>query len=74
MQSVHDHSVSQSLVVAIIAVARALNLRIIAEGVEDAADDAFLKLHGVDERQGYLFARPMPVAELERWLSEHSGL
>ena len=74
VQSVHDHSVSQSLVVAIIAVARALNLRIIAEGVEDAADDAFLKLHGVDERQGYLFARPMPVAELERWLSEHSGL
>lgn len=74
VQSAHDHSVSQSLVVAIIAVARALNLRIIAEGVEDAADDAFLKLHGVDERQGYLFARPMPVAELERWLSEHSGL
>ena len=74
VQSVHDRSVSQSLVLAIIAVARALNLHIIAEGVEDAADDAFLKLHGVDERQGYLFARPMPVAELERWLNEHQGL
>ena len=74
VQSVHDRSVSQSLVLAIIAVARALNLHIIAEGVENAADDAFLKLHGVDERQGYLFAHPMPVAELERWLSEHPGL
>lgn len=74
VQSVHDRSVSQSLVLAIIAVARALNLNIIAEGVESAADDAFLKLHGVDERQGYLFARPMPVAELERWLTEHPGL
>ncbi|HDG1707161.1 TPA: cyclic di-GMP phosphodiesterase [Kluyvera ascorbata] len=74
VQSVHDRSVSQSLVLAIIAVARALNLNIIAEGVENAADDAFLKLHGVDERQGYLFARPMPVAELERWLTEHPGL
>ncbi|ROU17224.1 cyclic di-GMP phosphodiesterase [Kluyvera ascorbata] len=74
VQSVHDRSVSQSLVLAIIAVARALNLHIIAEGVESAADDAFLKLHGVDERQGYLFARPMPVAELERWLTEHPGL
>lgn len=74
VQSVHDRSVSQSLVLAIIAVARALNLNIIAEGVENAADDAFLKLHGVDERQGYLFAHPMPVAELERWLSEHPGL
>jgi EAL domain-containing protein (putative c-di-GMP-specific phosphodiesterase class I) len=43
-------------VLAIIAVARALN-RIIAEGVENAADDAFLK-NGVDERQGYLLCAP----------------
>lgn len=74
VQSIHDRSVSQSLVLAIIAVARALNRYIIAEGVEDTADDAFLRLHGADERQGYLFARPMPVAELERWLKEHPGL
>lgn len=74
VQRVHDHSVSQSLVLAIIAVARALNLRIIAEGVEDMDDDAFLIQHGVDERQGYLFARPMPAAELEHWLVAHQGL
>ncbi len=72
VQRVHDRSVSQSLVLAIIAVARALNLRIIAEGVEDTADDAFLTQNGVDERQGYLFARPMPAAELERWLKARS--
>lgn len=71
---VNNQSVSQSLVLAIIAVARALNLRIIAEGVEDPADDAFLTQNGVDERQGYLFARPMPVDELERWLRAHQGL
>ncbi|WP_052281634.1 cyclic di-GMP phosphodiesterase [Kluyvera genomosp. 1] len=74
VQRVHDRSVSQSLVLAIIAVARALNLRIIAEGVEDVADDLFLTQNGVDERQGYLFARPMPAAELEHWLQAHLGL
>ena len=71
--NVHKQSVSQSLALAIIAVARALNLRIIAEGVEDA-DDAFLVQNGVDERQGYYFARPMPAAELERWLEARQGL
>ena len=71
---VHKPSVSQSLALAIIAVARALNLRIIAEGVEDADDDAFLLQNGVDERQGYYFARPMPIAELERWLEARRGL
>lgn len=70
----HKQSVSQSLALAIIAVARALNLRIIAEGVEDADDDAFLVQNGVDERQGYYFARPMPAAELERWLEARQGL
>ncbi len=70
---VHKQSVSQSLALAIIAVARALNLRIIAEGVEDADDDAFLVQNGVNERQGYYFARPMPAAELERWLEARQG-
>ncbi|HGK4674011.1 TPA: cyclic di-GMP phosphodiesterase [Kluyvera georgiana] len=71
---VHTHSVSQSLVLAIIAVARALNLRVIAEGVEDANDDAFLTHNGVEERQGYFFARPMPASELESWLAARQGV
>ncbi|SNY59307.1 cyclic di-GMP phosphodiesterase [Enterobacter sp. CC120223-11] len=68
VRDVHKHSVAQSLVRAIVAVAQALNLQVIAEGVESAKEDAFLTKNGVNERQGFLFARPMPAAAFERWL------
>lgn len=59
------------LVAAMIAMARTLELRVVAEGVETAAQAAFLAGHGCDEGQGYLFARPMATAEFEAWLAEH---
>ncbi|WP_330981878.1 MULTISPECIES: cyclic di-GMP phosphodiesterase [Enterobacterales] len=68
VRDVHKQSVAQSLVRAIVAVAQALNLQVIAEGVESAKEDAFLTKNGVNERQGFLFAKPMPAAALERWL------
>jgi c-di-GMP phosphodiesterase Gmr len=68
VRDVHKQSVAQSLVRAIVAVAQALNLQVIAEGVESAKEDAFLTKNGVNERQGFLFAKPMPAAVFERWL------
>ena len=68
VRDVHKHSVAQSLVRAIVAVAQALNLQVIAEGVESAKEDAFLTKNGVNERQGFLFAKPMPANVFERWL------
>lgn len=67
VRDVHKQSVAQSLVRAIVAVAQALNLQVIAEGVESAKEDAFLTKNGVNERQGFLFAKPMPAAVFERW-------
>ena len=51
----------------IIELAHSLNLRTVAEGVETAAQLAFLKEAGCDQLQGYLFSRPLPVAALEQW-------
>ena len=61
-----------SLVQAIIHIARALGLRTVAEGVEDAAAAATLRDLGVDYLQGYYFAKPMPRAELLVWLEKTS--
>ncbi|EOF7777305.1 cyclic di-GMP phosphodiesterase [Enterobacter hormaechei] len=73
VRDIHKQSISQSLVRAIVAVAQALNLQVIAEGVESAKEDAFLTKNGVNERQGYLFAKPMPAAAFERWLKRYQA-
>jgi EAL domain-containing protein (putative c-di-GMP-specific phosphodiesterase class I) len=53
-----------AIIRAIIQMANSLGLRTIAEGVEDEAILAQLRLFGCDEAQGYHFARPMPASEL----------
>ncbi|MCU2917485.1 cyclic di-GMP phosphodiesterase [Enterobacter hormaechei subsp. steigerwaltii] len=73
VRDIHKQSISQSLVRAIVAVAQALNLQVIVEGVESAKEDAFLTKNGVNERQGYLFAKPMPAAAFERWLKRYQA-
>lgn len=47
----------------IIGLAKSLNLRVIAEGVETAEHEEFLKKEGCQEVQGYFYGRPIPPAE-----------
>lgn len=54
---------------AIIGLGRTLRLTVIAEGVEDEAQRDFLTRHGCPAFQGYLFSRPLPLADFERLLS-----
>ena len=49
----------------IIAMGRGLELDVIAEGVETAAQRDFLAAHGCHSFQGYLFGKPLPVHEFE---------
>jgi len=56
----------------ILALARTLNLRAVAEGVETEAQLKFLSQRGCEECQGYFFAKPMPGDALERWLAEQA--
>ncbi|MDB5909194.1 MAG: hypothetical protein JWP34_3308 [Massilia sp.] len=55
---------------AIIAMARKLGLKVVAEGVETSRQRALLEDAGCDYAQGYVIARPMPAAELEELARE----
>jgi predicted signal transduction protein with EAL and GGDEF domain/CheY-like chemotaxis protein len=65
-----DTPQSSAVVSAIIALARALGLRVIAEGVENVAQMEVLHSLGCHICQGFLFARPMPAAQVEQWLAD----
>jgi len=56
------------IVQTIIGMANNLGMDVIAEGVETEEQRAFLELHGCRAIQGYLFGRPMPLAEFEQSL------
>ena len=56
----------------IIAMAHSLRLEVLAEGVEIEAQRDFLREHGCESYQGYLFSRPLPAAEVEH-LMTHRG-
>jgi diguanylate cyclase (GGDEF)-like protein len=59
---------SASIVRAVAGLAKDLGLRLNAEGVEDAAQAAFLESLGVDEVQGFLYGRPQRAEEVARLL------
>ncbi len=58
-----------AIIRAIIQMARSLNLKTIAEGVENIGTLEQLRIFNCDEAQGYHFARPMPAEELARRLA-----
>ncbi|MDQ1490246.1 MAG: hypothetical protein QOJ23_2760, partial [Actinomycetota bacterium] len=62
------------IVAAMIAMAHALKMEVVAEGVETEAQRAFLTRHGCDVGQGYLFGRPVAASEVELMLRPRSML
>jgi EAL domain-containing protein (putative c-di-GMP-specific phosphodiesterase class I) len=58
-----------SVVTAVIAVAHSLDMRVVAQGVEDEAQVALLRSLRCDEVQGFLWSAPVPPNECERLLS-----
>ncbi|MEL7285532.1 MAG: EAL domain-containing protein, partial [Pseudomonadota bacterium] len=59
---------SRAIARATISMAHALDLTVTAEGVENSIQADFLRDHGCDELQGYLFSRPQDQAALIPYL------
>jgi diguanylate cyclase (GGDEF)-like protein len=57
----------------VVALARALGKHVVAEGVETDDQHRHLLDLGCDELQGYLFARPLPAAEVAPWLQRQAA-
>lgn len=67
-----EATIRSSLIPEIINIARAVNARLIAEGIENESQRALLQSLGVDYGQGYYFARPMEIADFAVWLQGQS--
>ena len=61
VRDISSEASGHELVTTIIAMARNLNLRVLAEGVETTEQKVFLRARNCDACQGYLFSRPLPA-------------
>lgn len=65
-----DNSADQLLVTAIVAMAKALDLKVVAEGIEEKEQMDFLNNLNCEYGQGYLFSKPVTASEFEQLLHE----
>lgn len=62
-----DPEVNTKVIEAIIALGKAMDLEVVAEGIETAQQYAIVRRLGCDLAQGYFIARPMPADQLRIW-------
>jgi EAL domain-containing protein (putative c-di-GMP-specific phosphodiesterase class I) len=63
-----DDSEDKAIAQAIISMGKALGMTVVAEGVETAEQQTFLRDHACDEMQGFLFSKPLPPQQLAELL------
>ncbi len=69
IKDIHKNQDDLAIVRAIIALARVMKLRIVAEGVETEEHASILRREGCNILQGYLYSRPLPLGELQTFLT-----
>jgi diguanylate cyclase (GGDEF)-like protein/PAS domain S-box-containing protein len=72
IDDISTHADDAAIVKAIIAMAHGLKMKVVTEGVENQAQLDFLRMHGCEQYQGYLFCKPLPAAEIASRLSRQT--
>lgn len=70
VSGIPDNAEDAAIVLAIIAMAKSLGIRLVAEGVETAGQLDFLRAQGCDSIQGFYFCKPLPADAITALLSE----
>jgi len=73
VRDILNHANDAAIAKTIVALAQSLGLSVIAEGVETEGQREFLLEHGCPTCQGYLFSRPVPLAEFEVFAERSRG-
>jgi EAL domain-containing protein (putative c-di-GMP-specific phosphodiesterase class I) len=71
VSAMEENTENGEIVRTVIALAKALNLKVVAEGIESIHQFHQLRVLGCEYGQGYLFSKPLPVAEIERLLTDN---
>lgn len=71
IDDIPTHRDDMEITATIIAMAKNLRMRVIAEGVETAEQMVFLKRHDCDYYQGYYSSKPLPAKEFEQFYAQH---
>ncbi|HSW11198.1 MAG TPA: EAL domain-containing protein [Solimonas sp.] len=69
LQGIPNEADAVSVIGSIIALGQDLGLQVVAEGVETVEQQLFLAQRGVTSGQGFLFSRPLPAEDFEKWAS-----
>ncbi len=64
IDDIATHPDDAAIVKAIIAMAHGLSMKVVTEGVETQAQLDFLREHGCEQYQGYIFSKPLPASEI----------
>ncbi|MCJ8007622.1 EAL domain-containing protein [Lederbergia wuyishanensis] len=71
IRDIANNEVSKGIAKTIIDLAKLLNLNVVSEGVETIEQWRTLKKLGCPQLQGFYFSKPMPITELDSWLTSH---
>ncbi len=72
VSAMEENTENGEIVRTVIALAKALKLKVVAEGIESIHQFHQLRILGCEYGQGYLFSKPLPVAGIERLLADNT--